>query len=709
MTSRRWDMPLAALVAVGVFLLQLPFRLHAVNLIDEGAIYQFADELLRGKLPYTDVVHPAFPVVHYVIAATFALFGSSWDTGRTFGAALFGVTTAIVFLIARWWLGLRGALAVVLLFLCYRVWAYPHWHMVSYSSLAVTFILLEALIVGETLVRPRRWPLVVAGLIAGVAMLTKQDSGVLGSGAIGLAILLGMPHGTRWRSALTFGLTATAVVLVAAAAAVATGIAPDLVRATIEAPLAGFGYAGYQDRPALWPFWVQDPALRARAWAYFPTIIIDAALLQVFGSVVYRDTPIVDALLKLVYHLPWIVFVLAAVDALLRRVRGAVDPRELLLLLLSGAFLLAFNRPQDWVHLLVLYPTTLLLVALLAARVLAAMGRFRGVLTGVAWVGLAGLLVIAGLLAVGMRRSNATPVHGPRGTIYASAAQAQGLQALVDAVADVPPQAPMLALPYHPGINYLTGRPNLSRYYVTWPAEPDLGRTADFIRDLERHPDGLVVYTPSQVAHFPRMSQYDLPLFGYLADHFQIARVVGGEPWGLEFFLLERRPPEAGTSLRGAALTAAQVTVATAGASPRIVDGTERAAVVHETMWPFCRVIAVDPPRDATVALRYRVTPAAATRIAGSFGLNPDHWMHLPFAATFTIRVEPVDSEAVEVQTATVDAFRQHDDRRWFPFDVDLAAWIGRPVDVVLAVHGPPNATLPPDFAGWCDPRLSGP
>ncbi|HEV7731282.1 MAG TPA: glycosyltransferase family 39 protein [Candidatus Binatia bacterium] len=705
MTSRRWDLPIALVVAVAVFFLQLPFRLHAVNLVDEGAIYQFADELLRGKLPYTDVVHPAFPVVHYVIAATFALFGSSWDTGRTFGAALFAVTTAIVFLIARWWLGLRGLLAVVLLFLCYRVWAYPHWHMVSYSSLAVTFLLLEAWIVGETLVRPRRWPLVAAGLVAGIAMLTKQDSGVLGSGAIGLAILLGMPHGTRWRSAFTFGLTAAGVVLVAAAVAVATGIAPDLVRATIEAPLAGFGYAGYQNRPALWPFWHQDAALRERAWAYFPTIIIDAAPTAVFGSAIYRETAIVDALLKLVYHLPWMVFVLAVLDAARRRVRGVVDPRELLLLLLSGAFLLAFNRPQDWVHLLVLYPTTLLLGSLLVVRAVWATGRLRRMLTGVAWLGLAGLLVIAGLLAVGMRRSNAAPVHGPRGTIYVNPVQAQGLQAFVDMVADAPPDVPMLALPYHPGLNYLTGRSNLSRYYVTWPAEPDLGRTADFIRDLERHPDGLVVYTPSQVPHFPRMAQYDLPFFGYLADHYQIARVVGGEPWGFEFFLLERKTPPAGEPLRGAALAAAEVTVATAGAPPRVVTGDERAALVRETMWPFCRVIAIAAPARATVALRYRVTPGATTRFQGSFGINPDLWMMPRTATTFTVRVEPLGGAAEVVRTTALDPFADQAQRHWHALDVDLAPWSGRPVDVVLAVDGP----LPPDYAGWCDLRVLRP
>ncbi len=704
--SRRGDLLAAAGVALGVFLVQLPFRLVAVNLIDEGAIYQFADELLRGKLPYTDVVHPAFPGVHYVIAAVFAVFGSSWMVGRTFGAVVFAVTAALVFLIARWWSTRRGALALVVLFVCYRVWAYPHWHMVSYSSLAVTYVLAAVWLAGEALVRPRSAPLVAAGLLAGCAMLTKQDSGALGSVAIGLALLAGMPRGRRIRSAATFSIPAFAVLGAAVAAAVASGVFDDLVRATILNPLQGFAYGKYQDLPPLWPFWAQDAAVRADPFAYLPTIVVDVAIFPLLGSALYQQTPVVDALLRVVYHLPWIVLVASVVVALARRMRGtAIDPRETLLLLLAAGFLLAFNKPRDWIHLLVLYPPTLLLMGLLATRARAAAGRWRSVVATAIGVVLAIALGVAAWLAIALVHANPVPVTGPRGTIYATGPQGRGLQAVVDAVADVPPDVPLLSLPYHPGVNYLTGRPNLSRYYVTWPAEPDVGRSDDFIAALERHPNGIVVYTPTQVAHFPRMSEYDPPLFSYLVDHYELKRAVGGEPFGMSFFLLERRPAPGGSALGGERLGDAKVVLAHGG-TIRPALSPERTDLVREVLWPFCRATAVGLPADTATALRYRVTPTAQTHLRGSFGINPDHWAHLGQSFTFTITVEPAGEPPATVVDRTVDVLRKNDDRAWHPIDVDLSAWAGRPVDVTLQVDTPTKQATPPTYAAWCDLRL---
>src|SRR5256885_16431835 len=46
-------------------------------------------------------------------------------------------------------------------------------------------------------------------------------------------------------------------------------------------------------------------------FSYFPPILYDLYLPAITGSALYRDTAAIDAVLKLVYHLPWIVLVVA--------------------------------------------------------------------------------------------------------------------------------------------------------------------------------------------------------------------------------------------------------------------------------------------------------------------------------------------------------------------------------------------------------------
>ena len=146
---RGWRDGLIALAIVaGVLVLQLPFRLCAVSLVDEGAILQIAADVAQGHRLYTEAVHYAFPGVFYLTAAAFAVAGTSIETARMLAILLFALASGVVYLIARWSCGRRGALAVVTLFLVYRVWAYPHWQVLSYSTLALTLSLAATWIVG---------------------------------------------------------------------------------------------------------------------------------------------------------------------------------------------------------------------------------------------------------------------------------------------------------------------------------------------------------------------------------------------------------------------------------------------------------------------------------------------------------------------------------------------------------------------------------
>ncbi len=706
---------LALVVVAVVFVLQLPFRMHGTNIADEGAILTIGAELLRGRHLYGDVVHPAFPGIHWLTAALFALFGPSFETARTFTAALFAATTGIVFLIARWFLSRRGALGFVVLFLCYRVWAYPHWHMLSYSSTAVALVLIAAWIVGNAFARPGRAAYVAAGVVAGWAFITKQDSGAAGTAALGIAILLLAPgdRRARWWAASSFAAGGAVVVALATLAFVATGTLGDLVDHTLIVPFRGLREFQYQGSPALWPLFRQDAALRARIVSYMPSILFDLYRLPLLASRIYQETALVDAALKLAYHLPLLVLLVATARAVARRwthgpsasVRVA---RETLVLLVAAAFWVAFNRPHDWIHLLVLFPPTLLLGTLLVSALIARSGRWRPPLLGAVTVLLVALFGLAATIALHEQRENGTPVHSSRGTVYGTAPQARGLQELVDGLAAAaPPGAPVVAYPYHPIVTFISGRPLLGPYISVWPAEPDLHRTTDIIAAVEAHPDGLLVYSPNQIAFFPRMAEYSPELFRYLVQHFEIGSVFGGDPEGFSFFLLRRKTPVGGRTLLGPPLAHAAVGVEPADGPPRALTPAQREAWVAEALWPFARVLRVTTFAEVATVVRFRLTPAAGEHFRTAYGDDPDHWSHFPDAPVrFGVAVEPVDGPRRDVVDATVDPLTVPGDRRWTDVDVDLTPWAGQPVDLVLRTTGAPRSWPEHDRAGWAEPRI---
>jgi hypothetical protein len=527
-------------IVTAVFLVQLPFRLHAVNLVDEPAVSG------RGRHPsgrklYVDSIHPAFPGVFYFTALVFAIAGASFDVGRTLASRLAG-TTGVAYLIGRWWSAARRLALVILV--NYRLWAYPHWHMMSYSSLA-TRLVLAATWVPASRSGAGAPSGTRSGAVAALAMVTKQDSGLLGTAALGLAILVAAPVaiGARLRAATAFVAGVAAVFGTALALIVWAGMLPALIQHAIVAPIHGFRHFTYQGSPPLWPPWGQDPAMRERAFSYLPTILLDVAWQTVTASPLFRDTALPDVAMRLAYHLPWLVLI-AASPIMLRdkphdRVRRA---RERLVVIVAAACWLAFSRPHDWVHLLVLYPPVLLLLSLFCGRLMAFGPVWRRIGVVVVTLVLAGATIVSATLAMALRSTMSAPVRGPRGTIYATPPQAASLQDLVDGLANAaPPGVPVSGFPYHPIVNFMTARPPLTRYYPIWPGEPDHGRTETVEREFDARPDGLVVYSQSQVPMFQRMPEYAPDLSGYLADHYALERSLGGQP--LASSSLPAKPP----------------------------------------------------------------------------------------------------------------------------------------------------------------------
>ena len=96
----------------------------------------------------------------------------------------------------------------------------------------------------------------------------------------------------------------------------------------------------------------------------------------------------------------------------------------------------------------------------------------------------------------------------------------------------------------------------------------------------------------------------------------------------------------------------------------------------------------------ATVAVRVPLAPGPTTRVHTSYGVNPDHWSHLPRAALRFAVAVAADGRETTISESTLDPVYFRRDRRWPEVDVDLAPYAGRPVELVLRVTAP--ADVPP-------------
>ena len=702
----RSDWGIATAIFFGTVLLQIPFRLRWASLLDEGLILQIADDLRHGHRPYVDAVHVVLPGVFYLTAAAFSLFGTSIETARALAAALFAVLTSTAYLIARWWLSRGAALAVAVIFVMYRVWAFPHWQMVSYSTLAVVLALVTTWVLGEALGSGNLWTFLVAGMVAGAAIVAKQDSGGATAVALSAAILLSRPDapGTRRGRLISF-CAGIAVVLVAlVVVAWRSGFAREMFEQAVLSPWYNASYINYPRRPALWPLLRQDEALRGNFFSYFPSILVDLHWWAIAQSWLYLRTPVVDAVVKLVYHLPWMLLVVVGIPVAYK-LRSASDDvrlqRQMLLVLLALGFLLAFNRPHDWVHLLVLYPPTLLLGTILWSWC----GRLR-LMQILAWMGIPLLVGTSSILALEFRQQYSSPVRTVRGTLYVRAPQAAALTGVLDALARAPATARLAALPYHPLLNFLSARRGVTRFYYVWPVEHNHDRDTEVVRGLEADPTALVVYGSTLAPHFPRVSEYADHLFRYLATHFSIERTFGAEWGAFTFFVLQPAPGVAGQSLLGESVSAAQVALRDVGAPAQEVLPADRSKLMREALWPFHPVVEMAGVPGHTVILAYQIKPAAGQLFHTSYAVNPDRWgdVFVP-AVRFAVSVRDETDEHTLVDVA-LDVQHNPSDRRWQDAEIDLSPWAGRSIELRLEVSIAADATPQPALAGWGDPTL---
>jgi hypothetical protein len=697
--SDGWLLPLLAVVAAVA--IQLPIYDRWFGLLDEGYMLALADDIGRGQMLYRDVyVDAPFPGAFYVLAGWFGLFGTSVWTARLLAIVVFAVFVGVNVRLATLLLPRLGAAAVAVLLLCYRVWAFPHWQVYSYSSLAVTLLGAAALTLAQAAPRPSLGRLLAAGVLAGAAVLSKQDFGVACTGAFGLYLVL------RWvpypeepdrfrRSIRDAALFAAGVVLVVApvlAAIAGQGAFPAFVYQTVVSPLASTGGDTYVGLPALAPVLHQDAGLRHNIGSYLPSILLTLRWETIAAGWAYRDTVLWDLGLKAAYYAPFVLWWAAAAwwggRVLLRRPPTAAraEQRRWLLLAYAGGFLLAFNPPRDWVHVMMVYPPAILLACVLVHEAAARLWRPLALVLAVPAGAAVGLLVVESLsLGRQLRATFAWPIGGPRGGFYADARHGPILEDVLRSLATIPPGLPIPVYPMHPMLGFLADRPTVAGYHVIWPFQP-AERDQRIIAEMERLETPAVVYSLSQYSHLAGFRQNAPRLFDYLVDHYELTTTFSRERFGPLLAALARDahaeeplPPQLLARLPP--------------------DGTVTAAV-----WPFTRALAVRVGTAASpvsASIPFDV-PARAVRLDFVYGINPERWLNLvdgPFAFR-------IDVDGSSVFDASLDPADVLGDRRWASGAIDLRPFAGRTVQLGFGVRGPASLAGDADLAGWARFRL---
>jgi hypothetical protein len=726
-----WEALLVAALAVAAAVVHLPLLTLTAGGCDEWHVLQIAANLNQGEVLYRDTNHIAGPGAFYGVAALFALFGERFEVGRVAMLTLFSVLVAATYCLTRRLAGPLAATLGALWLVAFRLWTLPHFHMMHYATVGIVVLTLALVVLHAE--RPVSLPrAVAAGLLAGTAFVTKQDSGALGTGACFVALVAGAwirrrPGGTEraGRAAAAFVAAAATPFLLSCAYFAWHGALGPYLWQTVYDPIVlhplytgggGPERGDYIDMPPLLPVFGQDAALRRFLFSWMPGLPWDLHWRDILQSRLYRETGIVDLALKIGFRLPYLVLAIEALALLrgLRRLRERPDGARALAaqaaqLAFAAGMWAAFSKPRDWIHFSILLVPFVPVVArqlAAAARLLPRWPRliYAGAL---ATAGIAFVVVSARLAAEAVAAYSA-PVVGVRGTVWVRPEDARSFGAAVGAIAATPPDRPVLVVPCLPILTFLADRPPLSRFIFLWPRDAYADRDQQIIDALERRPDASIVYVLMHTPFAPRPQATVPQLFQYLAERYEPVEVFGRTPERMTCALAGRRAPS------------------TAAATVRLTDrlGEARAVRTREgtseevplervtgvATWPLTpRVLHVTPGSGGESKVAIPVDVPAGARLVLRAGVNPDLWQSLgPFPVRLSVSVV-ADGKRTEVLSLEKDVYRHPDDRLWTPLDLDLGRWAGRRVEVVLAVEALGWKPGGGEIAGFEDPRLEVP
>jgi len=714
-------LPAAAIAAASV-LFQLPFFDRWWSLMDEGHMLQFADVVANGGELYRDATVYPLPGAFYLLAAAFRAFEPSILLSRWIVVIEFGLFAALAWLLLRRLVSVPFALLGVACLWLYRVWAFPHWQIYSYSTTALLVFLASLLVLLAALERDDRRLLGLSGLLYGLGVFCKQDYGA--AALLATLAVLGV-HARAWEPARRGGFWARLAVFLLPAALVGgltglhflrQGLLPDLLQFTVLNHFVGMTSYEYATFPDLFPLLGQDPALRGpvAVYLYWPALVVTADLASIRQSWWYANTGLGELVLRVFYYGPYLLLLLGGVrlwrrrDLLRKPERRGAQLRELALYALAASLVLlvTLNRPQDYVHLAVLYwPLVLLAVVYLHD---ASRGRVRALPALLALAAISAAGAYTARMVAALRAQYDTPIPLERAGVRARPVQARFLADLIREVREASsPAQSVAALPYAPLLNFLAERRGPHRAgYIVWPFPEIPDRDAAVVEGMERDQTPVVVYTYS--GHFPTFPPFDVYADGihdYLVERYEIAQILSYDVWDAIYAILRRSEPAEGG---GRPLPAADATVRwtdRAGATAEV--SAERAADRFRSGdWAFEPVWTLHAEGGTSIELRVDVEVEPGERLRTAVGLHPKDWsMIFPTPSHFAIDVE-ADGVRETLYERALEPTYQPGDRGWFPVEVELERFAGRRVRLAFRNRLGSEKTDSPGRFSWAAPRL---
>jgi hypothetical protein len=715
------------LVALAAALFQLPLFDRTISVMDEGHILMFADIVANGGELYRDATLLPLPGAFYFLALAFEIFGPSIAVARWIALLEFALLCSFAFAVLHRTARPAFAWGGVLLLFVYRIWAFPHWQIYSYSTMSLCLlagglVCLIRFLEDEDL----RW-LGGAGLVTGLAVLCKQDYGAAGLVAMNLVLIakhVSADTPARPRIAALFGCYNGAAAAVGAVTAIhflRQGLFLEMLQQTLVNHLVGIASFDYSSLPPLLPLFEQSDLIRSPYGfgVYVPVILFQVDWDRLTSSAFYNGTFLWDLGLKLFFYAPYLVAVFGGARLWWLR-RALRDPArrlrylyELALYALAASLVAVLNKPVDYVHVAVLY-WPLLCLALVYAHALAA--RWPRLARALGAVSLVPALAVTGysaFLMVKLVEMNDQPLRGDRAGISVRASEERVIGDAVEYVLEkTDADQPVAVLPYYPLVSFLANRRAPHRaIYTFWPIEYIPQRERQIIDAMEAIDTPFLIYHFTQFVQFPPMEEYAPELFAYLAETYEMDRVISVPNWGMMLAGLTR---DEGT-VEGRPLVEADAANATL--SVERPDGTRvpipperRGELLETALWPFRPVVALRPlaaGRRSVMAIGAEVP--GGSRLRTAVGVHPKRWFKYP-PAKVTFRIWAVDGSArTLLSTRTIDPQGNHRDRHWFEIDVPLDAYAGGRVDLEFTTETNRTHGEIFEMGGWAIPRLVTP
>lgn len=502
----RGDWLLAALIGVTT-VVWFAAQPRNLGVADESYMLVEASRIAGGERLYRDVFWFGMPAAHWLLAATFGLFGTTITTAKLFIAVVNALTVVLAFAAART-LGVRTALALLppLAFLAAAqpAWPYvsPHW-----VSTALIMALVLALAAPSALERPRR--LLLAGMTLGALGAVHQQKAPVLAASVAVAILLAAwmhraPDAPGWFRRLALVAAGTLIVLVPVLGVLlATVDAQRLIDDMLRFPLTGYREV-HEDIT-----WGRVGLLnRAQAAYVWPSLL--------------RYLPAVLALGGLA----------TALGCMRRWPRGRVVQWSTLLLLCAGsAVSVGYN--DDFIHVAFIAMPFFVLAALLVETGLRAVpARERPVATALVTVALA--IVFGMQMARNTKRmvdEYALGTDTPFGRVDFQNPSELEIVAAVQRQLDQAGRRELFVYPVYTSLYLTADGHNATRHQLLLPRFSVPAHFAEVLDDLERKAVPTVVVV--NVFLLP-----DDPVLAYVTANYDVA--VQGTGWTI----YRRRPVE---------------------------------------------------------------------------------------------------------------------------------------------------------------------